>query len=102
MGNKRTLEPAPGEQIELLDVGPENLKQIKPVARRYRSAVAARIAALEEETKLKAQILSMVHDAHLSRLDDGTIRFKCDGMTITITPRDELVRVKEEENGQEA
>lgn len=97
MATKKTWQPAPGEQMELLEVGPENLKKIKPLARCYRAAVQARMAALEQETKYKRQILQMVHDAHLTRLDDGTIRFRCDGMTIIITPRDELVKIKEEE-----
>ena len=40
----------------------------------------------------------MVKDAGLKRLDDGTIRFKVDGMLITVTPRDELIRVKEDDD----
>ena len=31
------------------------------------------------------------------KLDDGTIRFRCDTLTVSITPRDELIKVKEEE-----
>lgn len=95
---KQTMEPAPGEQMDLLDVSPANLKQIIPVAKQYRKAVKRRMVALEEETKLKAQILDLVKEAKLSRLPDGTIKFKCDGMLITVTPRDELVKVKDEED----
>lgn len=87
-----------GEQLDLLDVSPENLKQIIPVAKQYRKAVKRRMVALEEETKLKGQILDLVKDAKLSRLADGSIKFKCDGMLITVTPRDELVKVKEAED----
>ena len=56
----------------------------------------ARVEALAEEVKAKQEILSLVKDAHLSRLADGSIKFKCDGMVITVTPRDELVKVKDE------
>lgn len=95
---KQTMEPAPGEQMDLLDVSPANLKQIIPVAKKYRQAVKRRMVALEEETKLKGQILDLVRDAKLHRLADGSIKFKCDGMLITVTPRDELVKVKDEED----
>lgn len=95
---KQTMEPAPGEQLDLLDVSPENLEQIIPVAKKYRAAVKRRMQALEQETELKTEILTLVKDAKLHRLADGTIKFKCDGMLITVTPRDELVRVKDEED----
>lgn len=98
MAKKQTMEPAPGEQMDLIDVGPENLKQIKPIAKEYRAAVKARMAAGETEKDLKEQLLAMVKDANLTRLDDGTIRFKVDGMLITVTPRDELIRVKEDDD----
>lgn len=98
MAKKQTMEPAPGEQMDLIDVGPENLKQIKPIAKKYRQAVKERMAAGETEKDLKEQLLAMVKDANLKRLDDGTIRFKVDGMLITVTPRDELIRVKEDDD----
>lgn len=94
--NQDNAEVAPGEQLELIDVGPENLKAIKPIARKYRAAMQLRVDALAEEVDAKQKILAMVKQAKLSRLMDGSIRFKCDGMLITVTPRDELVKVKEE------
>lgn len=96
MGKKRTEEPAVGEQLELIDVTPENLKKIKPVAKQYKAAQARRVKALDEEKALKAQIIQLVKEAKLKRLADGTIRFHCDGMLVTITPRDEVVRIKED------
>lgn len=95
---KQTMEPAPGEQMDLLDVSPENLKEIIPVAKQYRKAVKRRMVALEEETQLKGQILNLIKDAKFSRLADGSIKFRCDGMLITVTPRDELVRVNDKED----
>jgi len=93
----KKTEDTSGEQLDLIDVTPENLKAIKPVAKKYKAAVERRVTALEEEKGLKVQILSMVKEAKLKRLADGTIRFHCDGMMITVTPRDELVKVKEDD-----
>ena len=90
-----------GEQMDLIDVTPESLKEIKPIAKRYKAAMQARVEALKEEVEAKQGILSLIKDAHLSRLQDGSIKFKCDGMVITVTPRDELVKVKEEKKGDE-
>ena len=83
------------EQMDLIDVGPKNLKEISSHAKRYQAAMKRRANALTEETHEKQAILDLVKKANLSRLQDGTIKFTCDGMLITITPRDELVRIKE-------
>lgn len=85
-----------GEQMDLIDVAPQHLAEIKPIARKYRAAVKRRMKAGEEEVQLKQEILALIKSENLTRLPDGSIRFKCDGMTITVTPRDELVKVKEE------
>jgi hypothetical protein len=85
-----------GAQLELIEVGPENLQAIKPIAKRYKTALQVRVKALQQEIAAKQQILALVKEAKLSRLADGSIRFKCDGLLITVTPRDELVKVKDE------
>ena len=93
---KQENESTAGEQMDLIDVAPANVKKIKPVAKKYEAAKRARMAAGEEEAELKERLLELVHEAKLSRLEDGTIRFKVDGMLITVTPRDELIKVKDE------
>ena len=85
-----------GEQLDLIDVGPENLKEIAPHARKYRKAVRQRIDALAIEVVEKEKIRQMAHAANLSRLPDGSLKFRCESMIITIAPRDEKVTVKEE------
>ena len=85
------------EQLELIEVGPENMEEIMPAAKLYQKAKVARIKATDREVKTKVALLSAVKKAKLGRLDDGSIRFRCDGMLISITPRDELVKVKEDE-----
>jgi len=91
---KKNKEPA-GEQLDLIDVSPANSKQIIGVARRYQAAQSERIEALVREKAEKQKILDLVKGANLQQLADGKIRFKVDGMTITVTPRDELVQIKD-------
>ena len=85
------------EQMELIDVGPENMKEIKPAAKAYQKAKTARINASTKEVQTKNKLLGLVKTAKLKPLDDGVIRFRCDGLLISITPRDELIKVIEEE-----
>ena len=85
------------EQLELIDVSPENMKEIKPAATAYQKAKSARINATVKEVETKTKLLGLVKAAKMKALDDGVIRFRCDGLLISITPRDELVKVKEEE-----
>ena len=101
MGKKKGANTTSGEQMALIDVTPENLKQIEPIARRYRAAMKTRVAALKDEVEAKQKILALVKDAHLTRLEDGTIRFKCEGKLIIITPRDEKITIKDEKKGDE-
>ena len=86
-----------GEQGMLLDVGPKQSKEITKVAKSYRGAVVRRMAALEEEKALKAQLLGMVKHEKLKPMDDGSIQFHVDGIFIKVTPRDELIQVREDD-----
>lgn len=86
-----------GEQMELIDVAPENAKPMIKAGRLYNKAKKARIIALAEEVKYKEKIRQLARDANLQRLEDGVIRFTYEGVTICITPQDEKVTVKEEE-----
>jgi|GEM_PF-2311584 len=100
-GKRQTSESIEGEQLSLIDVGPENLKEIMPWARRYNAAMHERLAALQKECEAKEKILALVKEAKLSRLPDGSIRFKCQGMTISVTPRDEVIQIKEDKPEKE-
>jgi len=85
------------EQLPLIDVQPKNKKEIIACANRYKKAQSERIEALNREKEEKQSLLDLVEKGNLQRLDDGTIKFHVDGMTITVTPRDELVQVKEDQ-----
>jgi hypothetical protein len=94
MPRKKNAEA--GEQLDLIDTTPKNSKQIIVIARRYKAAQTARIAALVEEGAEKQKLLDLVKAAKLQPLENSVIRFRVDGMTISITPRDELIKVKED------
>lgn len=86
---------AKGEQMDLIDVGPENLKAMKPVARRYKAAQKRRIEALADEVKEKKRMLELIVGAKLKPDEDGVVLFTVDGMTVKATPQDWKLSVKE-------
>jgi len=91
-----------GEQLDLIDVTPENLKKILPVAKAYRKIVKERVGLTNKETELKNKLLGMIKEANMRRLSDGKIRFKHDGLIITVTPCDEKISIKEERGDGES
>ena len=95
-------ESLPGEQMDLIDVKPKNSKEIIRHARLYKMAQEKRVNALAEEVAEKKKLLELIEQEHLQRLEDGKIKFKLDGYTITVTPRDELVRIKEDNEADAA
>ena len=81
-------------QLDLIDVGPENARAMKPVVRKYEEAKAERIAWLDTEAEQKKKLLELVKDAELKPNAEGVIQFSLNGTIITITPRDESITVK--------
>lgn len=92
--SKRTAEQTEGEQLDLIDVEPENKEAILRVAHRYKNAKKERMAALAIEKAEKEKLLAVVKEAKILPDPDGSYRFTLDGLTITVTPRDELLKVK--------
>lgn len=90
------------EQLDLIDVGPENAKAMKRTVRAYKASQAERISWLADEKKHKAKILDLVREEGLQPNEEGIIRFRLNDITITITPRDELVQVKMKSEADEA
>lgn len=93
---RRKKDQTEGEQLDLIDVSPANSKEIIKQARIYKKAQAERCEALAEEVESKQKLLSLIKEAGLKPLEDGVIRFRLDGFTITVKPRDELVKVKDD------
>ena len=92
---KKNPTTVKGTQLDLMDVGPKNAQEIAQSAARYRAAQAARMAALKTEVEEKAKLLQLIRKGELQRLEDGKIQFTVAAFTITVTPRDELVQVKD-------
>jgi len=89
-------KPVVEEQLQLIDVGPENLKEIAPIAREYRTTLKEKRKLLAKEVELKAKLHELIKVANLNRLPDGNIRFTCEGLLIIVKYRDELIQVKEQ------
>lgn len=94
MGRKKKAEK--GEQLDLIDIAPENAKAIIAAAKIYKRAQTARLTALKNEIEQKQKVLALVIEANLTPLKDGVIRFKCGEFTISATPQGFLIKVKEE------
>lgn len=90
-----------GEQLDLIDVAPENAKAIITVGRAYRKLVLARLKIEKKEVEHKAEVLRLIRAAEIQPLDGGKIKFEYDGVMVSVTPRDELVQVKEKEKEYE-
>ena len=88
-------EKKEGEQLELIDVAPENAKPIMEAARKYKHFQTERLGFLKKEIEQKVLLLELVKKADLQTLAGGKIKFEYDGLRINITPRDELVQVTE-------
>ena len=84
-----------GEQLELIDVLPKVAKPIIEAARVYKGFQTKRLQFLAKEKKQKQIVLELVRDAKLQPLEGGLIKFTTDGVTISVTPRDELLRINE-------
>lgn len=85
------------EQLELIEVAPKNAKVIKRAAKAYKEAQTERISWLAEEKKHKEKILTLIENENLMPLEGGVIRIAVNGAVITVTPRDNLVKVKFED-----
>ena len=84
------------DQLDLIEVSPKNKKAILKIAGEYKECQRQRIRFLKEEIERKAKLLDLIKAAKLQPDEEGVISFRLDGVKITVTPRDELVRVREE------
>lgn len=88
------VDKTDGEQLELIEVGPENIKKILPIAKAYKKVVSERVALNAKEKVLKEKLRDFAHTSGLKRLPDGSIRFSCgEGVKVELFPQDEKVKV---------
>lgn len=83
-----------GEQMPLIEVGPENLKEIAKETRSYRSLVDQRLVILKKEVKQKEKVKTLVKEAELQRLKDGRIQFEVDDEIVCLMPQDDLITIR--------
>lgn len=83
-----------GNQMDLIDVGPENLKEIEPHVKKLDAARTQRIKLTRVEHDEEEKIKKLVHKSGLKRLDDGNIKFMCCGKEVWVIPTDEKVKLK--------
>lgn len=86
------------EQMTICDVEPENVKNIMRLARAYRRAQGERMEAGEQEVKYKQQLLEEAKRSGIVPNTDGSYKFRAGTCTITVKPRDELIKVKFDES----
>ena len=85
-----------GEQLQLLDVSHPLAKDIKRAAKRYDVDKHERMAATKKEVESKTKLLALVKQSGVRPDAEGVIEFAVDGLHISVTPRDELVKVKDD------
>ncbi len=90
---KAAKKKVAGEQMQLIDVEPENLKEILGAVKIYKRHQIDRLEAGKKEIAAKAVVHELVTAANLQPLSDGVIRFECDGKIVSIEPRDEVIRI---------
>ena len=83
------------EQLELIETGPGNAEEIIKAARLYKQAQNTRLSALKEELKYKGEVKRLVKKADMQPIKDGIIKFEHSGLVFCLTPRDELITIKE-------
>lgn len=93
----RKSEDTNGEQLQLLEVSHPSAKKITSIARAYKKIVRERVELTSEEVELKGKLRQAVRETDMKPDAEGIITFKCGKITVTVTPRDELIRVKDED-----
>jgi hypothetical protein len=82
------------EQGYLIDIHPENKKEIISTAEDYNNTMRKRVGLLAEEKALKDKLLGLIKESDVKPDKDGNIKIQLDGFKISVTPRDELVQVR--------
>ena len=80
-------------QLQLIDVGPKNVKAIRPHLEAYKNAVEEYSTLSSIVNTEKQAIIGLVHDAGLERLPNGNIEFTIDGILIKIIPTEEKIKI---------
>ena len=80
-------------QLQLIDVGPNNAKAMRPHVAAYKEAVEEYSSWGNIVNTEKQAILDLVHKSDLKRLENGNIEFVLDGILIKVMPTDEKIKI---------
>lgn len=94
--------PRKDEQLDLIEVSPENQKTILRLARAYLEAKKECGIATENAKNKKNRLREAILEANLQPLEDGVIRVVCGEHMVEVVPRDEEVSVKSAPQPKEA
>lgn len=97
---KRRKKNEIGVQARLFELHGKDEKKIIAAAERLRKADKQRIKAKEQVDVEKQNLRELVENAGLQPTDDGKIKFKCGGYIIEVTPKEDGVKVKGENEEQ--
>lgn len=86
MAKKETQTVGKGEQMDLIDVGPENIKAMRPVAAKGKNAEKRRAKAADDKKKAGEEMVELVKDAKLKPNANGLIQFVVDGLEVRVKP----------------
>jgi hypothetical protein len=87
------------ETGEMFDITPENQKEILAFAKQLKKVSAKKKSLADDEKVARHELIEAVRSAGLQPMDNGVIILKINGMTITVTPKEENVKIQE--NGDE-
>lgn len=81
----RTVETLrKGEQMDLIDVGPANLKAMRPVAAKCKNAEKRRAKAADEKKAAHAEMAELAKEAKLKPNAKGFVEFVVDGLRVKV------------------
>lgn len=88
MAKKKTNENSvgKGEQMDLIDVGPANLKVMRPVAAKCKNAEKRRAKAAAEKKEAHAEMADLAKEAKLKPNTRGLVEFVVDGLRVKVDP----------------
>ncbi|MFM9966743.1 MAG: hypothetical protein ACKV2Q_36685 [Planctomycetaceae bacterium] len=83
------------EQLQLIDVEPENAKVLRRIAKKYLAAEAERKEWLAECNKQKSLLVTAIHDAGIHADGDGSFKIDLGAFTLRVVPNDISIKIKQ-------
>lgn len=78
-----------GEQLDLINVGPEHSAELNEATTFWKGLVTKRLALQAKEATAKDKALALFKAEKLSRMEDGSIKCRCEGWKLELKPSEE-------------